>query len=447
MKYDVLVIGGGAAGLTVAIGATSGKKRVAIIENKKTGGECTWSGCVPSKTFISLVNKGYKGDVLEEVDRVRRQIYSHEDNETLKKMGIDVIEGVGEFTDINKVTVNGKEYEGEQIVIATGSSPNIPKIPGLDKVNYLTNESFFEQKNFSKSIIFIGGGVISLELAFPLKKIGVDVTIFEIGETLFPKEDPEIGEYYQEKLKSEGIKLILNAKKFEVLKSEEGVTVKSDKTLEGITAEKLFISTGRVPNTEGLNLEMAGVAYDKKGIEVDKYMRTTNKHIYAAGDVVGPYRFSHMAGYQGEIIVRNILFPLIKKSISYDSIPWTIFTDPEFSKMGISETEAIMNTGEIRVYKMDASENDRSILTGESGFYLKVIVDKNFQILGSSCIGNRSGEIISMLQLMKSENIPFYKISDSIQAYPTYGYTLRKLGKKAYIDNLMKNPMISAFSK
>ncbi|MGL6120495.1 MAG: FAD-dependent oxidoreductase, partial [Fusobacteriaceae bacterium] len=271
MKYDVLVIGGGAAGLTVAIGATSGKKRVAIIENKKTGGECTWSGCVPSKTFISLVNKGYKGDVLEEVDRVRRQIYSHEDNETLKKMGIDVIEGVGEFTDINKVTVNGKEYEGEQIVIATGSSPNIPKIPGLDKVNYLTNESFFEQKNFSKSIIFIGGGVISLELAFPLKKIGVDVTIFEIGETLFPKEDPEIGEYYQEKLKSEGIKLILNAKKFEVLKSEEGVTVKSDKTLEGITAEKLFISTGRVPNTEGLNLEMAGVAYDKKGIEVDKY--------------------------------------------------------------------------------------------------------------------------------------------------------------------------------
>lgn len=447
MKYDVLVIGGGAAGLTVAIGAAAGKKKVAIIESKKTGGECTWTGCVPSKAFISLVNKGYSGDVLKEVNRVREEIYSHEDNETLKKMGVDVIEGFGEFTDIDKITVKGKEYQGEQIIIATGSSPSIPKIPGLNKVKYLTNESFFEQKTFPKSMIFIGGGVISLELAFPLKKLGVEVTILEIGETLFPKEDPEIGEYYEKKLKSEGINLILNVGKLQIEKNGDELIVKSEKIPEGVVGEKLFISTGRVPNTEGLNLEMAGVAYDKKGIEVDKYMRTTNKHIYAAGDVVGPYRFSHMAGYQGEIIVRNILFPLIKKSISYDSVPWTIFTEPEFSKMGVSEMEAIEKGEEIRVYKMDATGSDRSILVGESGFYLKIVVDKNFQILGSSCIGNRSGEIISLLQLMKSENIPFYKISDSVQAYPTYGHTLRKLAKKAYIDNLMKNPMISAFSK
>lgn len=447
MKYDILVIGGGAAGLTVAIGAAAGKKKVAIIENKKTGGECTWSGCVPSKAFISLANKAGIQDIFQKVHKIREEIYSHEDNETLKKLGIDVIEGAGEFTDIDKITVSGKEYQGDQIVIATGSSPSIPKIPGLDSVDFLTNESFFEQKKLPKSIIFIGGGVISLELAFPLKKLGVEVTILELGETLFPKEDPEVGESYEKKLKSEGINLILSVGKLVVEKDKDEIIVKSEKIPQGVRGEKLFISTGRVPNTEGLNLEMAGVAYDKKGIEVDKYMRTTNKHIYSAGDVVGPYRFSHMAGYQGEIIVRNILFPLIKKSINYDSVPWTIFTEPEFSKMGISEREAIEKGEEIKVYKMEANESDRSILVGESGFYLKVIVDKNGDILGALCIGNRSGEITSLLQLMKCEGIPFYKIGESVQAYPTYGYSLRKLGKKAYIDNLMKNPVISAFSK
>ena len=438
IKYDVIVLGSGALGLTVAIGSVLSGKKVLLVEKNKSGGECTWNGCIPSKAFISLVNKNYSGDVLERVREIQEEVYLNENPEKLEKMGIVFLKGKGFFVSENQIQVGEDVYQGKKIIIATGTSPSTPKIPGLDTIKYLNNENFFKMKKIPRSITFIGGGVISLELAFPLKKLGVEVTILEVSPTLFSREDEEIGVYYEEKLKKEGIKLYLGVGALKLESSPMGVKISSEEKNLMIESEEIFLSTGRVPNIEDLKLENAKIKYDRNGIIVDKYLRTTSPNVLSGGDVVGPYRFSHMAGYHGEVIVRNLLFPLIKKSVDYTSVPWTVFSNPEFSRTGLTKKETKEKYSEYTIYKLDKSENDRSLSTSEEYFNLEIIVDKNERILGASCIGDRSGEIISTIQFLKSKKIPLYKFADSIQAYPTYGVSLRNLAKKSYINHLTK---------
>lgn len=435
MKYDCIVIGSGAGGLTVAFGLAGAGKKILLIEKSNVGGECTWSGCVPSKAFINLSKNQMPIEIaLEEVRNVIKSIAGKEDPIVLKEKGIDYVKGIGKFIKENSIEVNGDIYTGDKIVIATGSSPFIPPIKGLEDINYLTNSNFFTQKTIPKKIVMIGGGVISLELSFALKRFGIEVTIYEIGEKLVPVEDAEISEFYKNKLEKEGIILYLNCGNIELKKEGDKVKVITENKTEEF--DKLFISTGRVPNINGLDLEKAGVSYSKRGINVNENMLTDNKNIYAIGDVVGPYRFSHMAGYNGEIVVRNILFPYVKKKVDYRSIPWTIFTNPEFSRMGVNEREAIELKENIKIYKLLGKDNERSIISLEDDFYLKVICDKKFKVIGACCIGDRAGEIIGLLQFMNSQNLKFYKLMESIQAYPTYIDSLRKLSKLAYVDHL-----------
>lgn len=437
MNYDCIVIGSGAAGLTVSFGLKAAGKKVLLIEKDEPGGECTWNGCIPSKSFISYSKKETNLKIaLEKVREKILEVAKTEDPDIIVKKGIDYIKGKAIFVSKTEVDVAGKVYKGKNIVIATGSRPFIPKIKGLEKVEFLTNENFFKQTVNFKSIIMIGGGVISLELSFALKRLGVDVTILELGKKFLPIEDPEIGEFYKKRLIQEGIKLVLDCGEIKIEKINDMVVTKCSK--DEYQAEKLFLSVGRVPNLEGLNLEKIGVDFDKKGILANEYLQTTVKEIYAVGDVVGPYRFSHIAGYHGETVVRNIIFPYIKKKIDYKNISWATFSDPEFARVGINEEEAKSKGLDIRVYTLLENENDRSVVSLEKKFYLKVICDKKFNILGASCIGERAGEIINIIQILKSQNIKFYKMVNSIQAYPTYGDSVRKLAKKAYGDYLRK---------
>lgn len=435
--YHTIVLGGGAGGLTASIGLASAGKKVLLIEKEKLGGECTWSGCIASKSFISAAktSKNLK-DVLEKTLKNVHKVGDSELPHVSNFKNIDLIIGEGSFIDKNSVIVNGTIYKGKNIVISTGSSPFIPNIKGLEKIDYLTNQNFFYIEDNYCSIVMIGAGIISLELAFPLKKLGIDVTILEKSSLFLPNMNDEIRDFYSKRLKEENIDLFLNCEEIEVLsfdKSNKKVLIKTNH--RNFETEKVFISTGRVPNLKNLNLEKAGIEFNNKGIVVDRYMRTSSKNIFSIGDVASPLKFSHVAGYHGETVVRNLLFPYIMKPIDYSNIPWTIFGETEVSKVGISEEEAKSKYKKIYTYTLDEN-NDRSLITFEKNFYLKIICDNKFNIVGATCIGERAGELIGFLQLMIGNKIKFYKAMKSIQAYPTYTYYIRNLSKKAYIDHL-----------
>lgn len=448
-SYDVIVIGGGAGGLTSAIGCAKAGKKVLMIEKNMLGGECTWAGCVPSKCFISEVEKNFRvignkcnsSKIFDKVREVIAKIYSHETPELIESLGIDFINGKGYFIDKNTIGVNKNQviysFKGKNIVIATGSSPLIPSIKGLESIDYLTNDNFFKLKSAPDSILFIGGGTISLELAFPLAKLGTKVTILEKQPTLLSFEEDEVRERILSSLKNYGVEIILESNILKVEKINEkqvAVSITIGQNKQVITAEKIFISSGRKPNIDGLELNNIGLKYDNYGIKTDRYLQALSR-IYAIGDVTGPYRFSHMAGYQGEIVVRNILLSFFKKKVNYSSIPWVTFTSPEYSRIGFKESEARLKFGNnIKVYTIN-EENDRSLSVGENYFFLKVICHKN-KIVGATCVGDRSGEIINILQTLVNFNIPLYRYIGVLQAYPTYGDMLRKISKKAYLDRI-----------
>ncbi|MGL6025255.1 MAG: dihydrolipoyl dehydrogenase family protein [Cetobacterium sp.] len=437
--YNTIIIGGGAGGLTVSIGLASAGKKVLLIERDQLGGECTWGGCIPSKSFISAAKESL--DLREALDKVIENVHKVGDAELpyiSKFKNIDYIKGEGFFIDKNTVSVNGKLYSGKYIVISTGSLPYIPDIKGLEDVKYLTNQDFFYNKDNYKSIVMLGAGVISLELAFPLKKLGIDVTIVERSEVFLPMMEDEVRKFYIEKLKSAKIKLVLNCTSIEVEKrslenDEDSITIKTNNG--NFTTEKIFLSAGRVANINDLKLDNVNINYNSRGVIVDKYMKTSIKNIFAIGDVASDLKFSHVAGYQGEIVVRNILFPYLLKKIDYSYIPSTLFGDVEVSKVGLSEESAKQKYKKIYVYSLD-KENDRSIIAFEKNFLLKVICDNKFNIVGVTCIGERAGEIVGILQIMIGNKIKFYKGINSIQAYPTYAYYIRNLSKKAYVDYL-----------
>ncbi|MGL6064410.1 MAG: dihydrolipoyl dehydrogenase family protein [Fusobacteriaceae bacterium] len=439
IKYDVIVIGGGATGLTVSIGCAKGGKRVLLIDNKRLGGECTWSGCVPSKSFINLAKENRKSlvdrdKIFFKVNQKILEVSGHENIEEMKKLGIDVLIGEVSFSGLKKITFNNNEYSGENIVICTGSSPSIPRIKGLDSVKYLTNENFFIQEKLPSSIVFIGGGVISVELSLPLARLGVKVSILEQSPIFLPLEDLDNSDSILKSLLDNNINVFLGCEILEVenLENISRINFIHNKIKKSINTEKIFLSTGRKSNLEGLNLEKTSLSPVKGKLEINKFLETPIKKIFAGGDILPSYRFSHIAGYNGETIVRNILFPYLKKSINYNSVPFVIFSDPEYSRLGMSEKEAKSKYGEkLKIYKL--TTNERTIIQLEKNFKLKVFCYNN-SIVGATCLGQRAGEIINILQTLRCLKIPFYKYFYTLQAYPTYGDMLRKLSKEAYFD-------------
>lgn len=460
-KYDIAVIGAGAAGLTASFTAAGFSKKVVLIDKNLPGGECTWSGCIPSKSLINIAEevhhaKKYTPDlqvdtakVLRDIKGIIQKVYDGESPEVLQESGIDFINGYAKFLDSHAVEVNGERVEAKKFILSTGSSPMVPPIDGLDQVDYLTNETIFTLESFPKTMTILGGGAIGVELSQALNRLGVKVTLVEKSERILPKDEEELVLMVQQRLIDEGVMIHTSATAVKAEQNGRNITLHIDKDGKEmkVEGEGLLVALGRKANVEGYGLDKAGVEYDSKSIQVDDHLETTAKGIYAIGDVVGPYQLSHMANTQGITATQNAILPINKK-MDYEHVTWCTYTDPELGRSGLSEEEAREKYGDsIRIYEHDYAHLDRANTKKDSIGKVKIILDKKGFILGASVLGDRAGEIISQIQTIKTLHINLGKLSGVIHPYPTYSEVLVKIGKKVYVDNLLNQPVVKAFNK
>jgi pyruvate/2-oxoglutarate dehydrogenase complex dihydrolipoamide dehydrogenase (E3) component len=460
-KYDLVVIGAGAGGLSAAYTAKGFGKKVLLIEKEKPGGECTWSGCVPSKGLINLAKEihhvkkwlpNYEVDtavILNKVRGVIQNVYSGETPEKLQADGIHYINGAAKIVSQHKVEVNGETIESNKIVISTGSSPFVPPIEGINDVDYLTNENLFAQEKLPKSMLILGGGAIGIEMAQSLNRLGVEVSLVEMMDSILFREEQELVAILREELEKEGVKFFEKHKAVKIETNSEGniaLTVENDGKKSQLNAEGILVAVGRKANIDNLGLEEVGIETTRRGIVVNEKMETSIKNIYAVGDVAGPYQFSHMANVQGIAAAKNAILPINSK-VDYTHVAWCTFSDPELARAGMSEEEARKSHEGVRVYEHSYEHLDRAKTKPGSVGKVKLILDKKGKVLGASVLGDRAGEIISEIQVVKTLGLNFSKLTNVIHPYPTYSEILNKISKKVTVDNILENPVVKLVRK
>lgn len=455
-RFDLIVIGAGAAGLTAVHTALGLGRRVLLVERARPGGECTWTGCIPSKALIALAHELHiarrhaqvtvdSAEVMGRVRAVRERIYAGETPEVLERAGATFITGNARLVDRSTVEVNGERFSGKRLLLATGSSPRIPPIDGLDAVDVLTNETFFEQPELPRSMTILGGGPVGIELAQALVRLDVAVTVVEMEPEILPHEEPAFAAAIRDQLAGEGVRFELGTRAQRVRRTTTGIALDGDRggAVVTVEAERLLVALGRQPNVDGLGLDAVGVRTTEQGIGVNAALQTSVRGIYACGDVVGPYQFSHMANYQAKLATLNAIVPLLRRRASYRHVPWVLFTEPELARTGMTEAEARAAHGDtIRVYDYDFAQLDRArIMPGESG-RIKLIVGRRGRVLGAHILGARAGEMIAEVQVIKSLGIPFGRLQRVIHPYPTYSDALRQIAQQVAIDNLLGHPLV-----
>jgi pyruvate/2-oxoglutarate dehydrogenase complex dihydrolipoamide dehydrogenase (E3) component len=453
LNPDICVIGAGSGGLSVAAAAAAFGVSVVLVEKGKMGGECLNTGCVPSKSLIAAAKRARA--VAEarafgvsaqppEVDfaKVHRHVHDviaaiapNDSNERFNGLGVRVIEGAARFKDVDTVVVSdGTEIAARRFVIATGSSPALPPIAGLDRVPYLTNETVFDLTTRPEHLIVIGAGAIGLELAQAFRRLGSAVTVLEAAEPL-AREDKECAAIVLDALGREGVDVRSNAAvaRVEGIGSKVKVVVGGDSG-EAIEGSHLLIATGRRANTDGLALEQAGIASDRNGIMVDTGLKTANRRVYAIGDVAGRGQFTHLANYQAGLVIRNALFRLPVK-VNADLVPRVTFTDPELAHVGLTEAEAKARGIAIRVLRWPYHENDRAQTERETVGHIKVVTDGRGKILGATIVGAAAGELITTWTLAISRSLHIKALAGIIVPYPT----LAEIGKRAAITYFLSS--------
>lgn len=458
--YDIVVIGAGAAGLTSGFTAAGFGKKVLMVDKALPGGECTWSGCIPSKALINQAKTVHAAkkldakfavdgaDVLAQVRAVSEQVYTHETPDVLAKSGIDFIQGKAKFIDPHVIEVGNQQIKAKRFIIATGSSPLVPNIPGLSQVDYLTNESLFQLNELPKRLTILGGGVIALEMAQAFNRLGSTVTVVEMQAEVLPQEEPELAAKIRQILSEEGVQFKLSSKAIGVAKPAGSieVTTESAGQTEVLASDQLLVALGRSPNSEGFGLESIGVHTDRF-VQVNDKLQTSQKHIYAVGDVSGPYLLSHMANYQAKLATQNAMLP-IKRKADYQHVTWATFTDPEFARAGMTEAQARAKYGkQVRVYRYSFDKLDRAITKAGDVGEIKLIVGRGNKILGAHILAERAGELISQVQTMKTLGIAFSKLQKVIHPYPTYSDALRQLSQTVLLDSLLNHPVVKLFRR
>ncbi len=465
--YDLITLGSGAAGFVASKVARGFGKTVAMVEKGKLGGECTNFGCVPSKAFIraarvahEMKNPGKFGlkpdapfslntdNVMSHVRSVVQKVYDSHLPESFNALGIDVHFGSPKFLDNHTIIVGGKRLTANKIIISTGSSPLVPSIDGLDKTPYLTNNTVFSLDRLPRSLVVLGGGPIGIELASAFNRLDVETTVVEMEESILPREDRELATMLADRLRSEGLKILTSTRavKISQVGGKISLVLESGGKRE-IVAEAILVALGRKPNTEGLDLEKAGVRYGTGGITVNGMLQASADNIYACGDVTGPYQFAHMSEYQAVIACRNAFLP-VKKRVDYANVIWCTFTDPELAHAGLTEEEARAAHGDsVKVLRYEYGKADRARVDVEEFGISKIILGKGGKLLGAHILGAHASEVIHEVQLAKHFNIPFGRIWEAIHLYPSYSDVIRNPSKYYYGETLGGNFFIKLLKK
>ena len=441
--FDMGVIGGGAAGLTVTAGATQlGAKTLLVEKDKELGGDCLHFGCVPSKTLIKSAHvyhqmKNSKAYGLPPVDvppvdfkqvseRIRSvigTIQKHDSEERFCKLGAKVEFGEPTFSDEHTIRLNGKTYSAKNWLIATGSSAVAPPIPGLDQTPYITNREIFYMDHLPQSMIILGGGPIGSEMGQAFNRFGTKVTIVDKATQILGKEDPDMAELVKGVMGSEGVDFHLGVSIESVkdLGREKEVVVKTDdgKT-QSLKAEILLVALGRGANVGGLGLDEIGVDFSLRGIKVDNRLRTSQKHIYAAGDVAGGFQFTHAAGYEGGIVVSNAIFHLPRKT-DYTYLPWCTYTDPPLGSIGMNETMAKQAGIDYSTWVEAFKDNDRSLAEGEKIGKIKMILDEKEKPIGVQILGPNAGDLLAEWVAILNGKVKLSTLAAAVHPYPTIG--------------------------
>jgi pyruvate/2-oxoglutarate dehydrogenase complex dihydrolipoamide dehydrogenase (E3) component len=459
-EFDLCVIGGGSGGLVAAAGGATLGARVALIERRALGGDCLYYGCVPSKTLLHSAKVAHTireaecfgirsarsvadiPDVMSRVSEVIKSIEPHDSPERFRSLGVEVIFGSRKFLDPESFSVDGRKVTAKKFVLATGSRPAIPPIVGLDQVTYLTNETVFELKEPVPSLLVLGAGPIGVEMAQAFCRLGSRVHVIEASSRILDKDDPDLGDVVYRRLTQEGIEFHLGQTVERMERTEQQIRalVKGGNGREKwLEASHLLIATGRAANVEALGLEAAGVKVEKKKLVLDSRLRTSNKNIYACGDVAGSYQFTHMAEYQAGIVLRNALFHLPVKADSR-AVPWCTFTDPELARVGLSQTEVEKQKIPHRIYTFSFEDIDRAHCTSETAGFVKVVTRPGGKLLGAAIVGPHAGELIHEYALALTKKMKISDLSSVIHIYPTLSQINRRVADERMKQKL--TPMV-----
>ncbi|MDR9416678.1 MAG: FAD-dependent oxidoreductase [Gracilimonas sp.] len=460
--FDMIVIGGGAAGLTASGLAANFGAKTMMIEADRLGGDCTWTGCIPSKTLLKagkiarqikdagkygLTNSEPKIDfkkVMKHVDEVRKEVYEDADRpEIFEEMGIEVVFGEAKFLDSHTIQIEAKNGEvqtftSRKFIIATGAKAFVPPIPGIESVDHLTNESLFEIENLPQNLLIIGGGPIGTEMSQAFVSLGANVTVIDMASQIMANDDPELVEILQNELIEDGVEYELNASVKKVEQEGKGINVHIERNgeVKVLQGDALLMATGRRANTKALDLDKAGVKTDSGNVIVNESCRTNQKHIYAAGDVTGRYQFTHMSEHMAKIAATKALLKFVPMKIEHDMVSWVTFTEPELAHVGKTE-EQLKEEGEtFEVYTFPYSKIDRAVAEGETTGLIKIFAKKlSGKILGATAVGAHAGEYISEYAVAIKNGVSMRGIADTIHPYPSWGQGARRAADQWYIKN------------
>jgi len=441
LDYDLIAVGGGTAGLVSSAGGAYMGARVALLEKRALGGDCLWTGCVPSKALIAsarlardMREAGELGligsaqthsfdEVMKRMRRVRETVARHDDPERFRKLGVDVHFGAAHFLGPGLLEVEEVgRIRSRRIILATGASPDSPSIRGLEETGYLTHMTVFDQSALPGAISILGGGPVGVELAQVYRRLGAEVTVVEAQPRILPREDPDVSETLQRVLEQEGVRVRKGAEVVRV-RREGAVKILEMRDGSEVRGDELLVATGRRPSTSELDLGRAGIEVLGPAVRVDRWLRTTGAGVWAAGDVTGGLQFTHQADNMARIAVRNALLPF-RRRFDDSGIPRVTYTDPEVARIGFGQMEGEARGGV--TYRYPFRDLDRSILEGETEGFVKITADRRGRILGASIVGRGAGDLLLPLALAKKHGIRLSEISDTVFPYPTRAEGLRR---------------------
>jgi len=455
-EFDIVVIGGGSGGLVVAAGGAALGARVALVEKHRLGGDCLWTGCVPSKALLKSARIAHEirhadrwalapghpqpdlARVMERVAAVIRGIEPNDSPERFRGLGVDVIFGSGTFVAPDAFAVDGRRLGAKTFVIATGARPAVPKIPGIETTPYLTNETLFDLREAVRSLIVIGAGPIGTEMAQAFGRLGSDVTVVDVAPQILPREDADLAAVVFRQLADEGIRHHLGAAVLACAgrAGDVRVTVRAaDGTSVALAGSHLLVAAGRSANVDSLGLDAAGVRLEGDRLVVDDRLRTTNRNIYAIGDAAGGSQFTHLAEHHAGVVLRQALFRMRWAKPS-PVVPWCTYTDPELARVGLSETEAKQRGVAHRVYRFAFDGIDRACADGETTGFAKIVTDPGGKLLGAAIVGAHAGELIAEYVLALSRGMKAQDLTGVIHAYPTLAQINRRVADQRLKEDL-----------